>query len=750
MSLERKENKLTNSVEKIIEKLSNKEQRISESCEKLNPYSKFCPDTSSYPVKKGLNITEIDDKVKDGLTKLSREDLSDAAACTLNIKELLCLLEYQRCSSDGKLVPICNSVHETAFSSCSSEGQKIEDVKKLFEKHVDFNKFTNDTECFSGIPKPTQVKVETTATKDNNQVTSTSEASADKTESNKKANESNDTPVVNEILWECYPYSYEIKKDQNTCFAPKIANITKFPSIDNLEMGKIEFGLKDEVKCKDTLELLKVQVDEACSCDTKLSYVRSPCTNALSAFGIHTESLVVSFRDVEYVPGIEKQLHFADSMKDHNTHMKKRELDNIKFNDEDLNDNNDPHYFLRSYYRTCNRMEGIPPSIKRKHCSRHAKLDKYEVPGTEVEMYTNFKSQKIQSHFRSGCTVLDCLNHLRYLPPLAPTEDNKSDVFLEDGSIDKNYDICKEEIKDCPLWAFSSDGISISGYPANITSYLELDIQAKPNTNRAAIIFSFKSMTRPLYEGLRFLLNGVPAMDLVYNQTDSLGYAVPLVPGKSHVARWEFIRGEANPSTSFNFAEIQSIILRDAFLASPSDTADLKSLSHLKNNMVHLPPKAPTRPGSIYSNNNNPSNSITTSIIPMMIILLTGVGIALLGVWLWKRHLKMKKDENEHSLGSYSAPLGFAERVAQFSFPGTQQNNNSRYAPLSKGTTMDTPHVELNAMTMFENHLPSPSDDEEEEEPTAFDRTISPSTVSTASQTLNHNSPETKNRDELI
>lgn len=314
--------------------------------------------------------------------------------------------------------------------------------------------------------------------------------------------------------------------------------------------------------------------------------------------------------------------------------------------------------------------------------------------------------------------------------------------------MDTSYDICKEQISNCPEWNFSNKGISIDGYPANITSYLELDIQAHGNTNRSAIIFSFNSMATPLYEGLRFLLNGVPAMDLIHNQTDYAGYAVPLVPGKSHIARWEFIRGEGGATTSYNYADIQAIILRDASIADPEDTADLKAMDHLQNNIVHLPPKAPVRHGVVYE---RPGASTSLSIIPMMIILMTGACIALLGAWLWRRYRSQKDAEGDHALGSYSAPLGFAERVAQFSFPGSSSGSggNSRYAPLGKPGSIDTPHVELNTMKMFENHLPGPNDSDSDDEPSAFDRAVSPSTNSTSSHTLQHVSPES-NRNELI
>lgn len=99
-----------------------------------------------------------------------------------------------------------------------------------------------------------------------------------------------------------------------------------------------------------------------------MSYIRFPCEHSLSSFGLRSKALVVSFRDVEYSAGLEKQLHFAGAEKAH-SHDKAHERRQFD-DDSTLNELTDPHYFSRSYYRTCNRLIGVPTSSRVDHCCK--------------------------------------------------------------------------------------------------------------------------------------------------------------------------------------------------------------------------------------------------------------------------------------------------------------------------------------------------------------------------------------------
>ncbi|KAJ9053595.1 hypothetical protein DSO57_1022740 [Entomophthora muscae] len=604
------QDKVSQSVDKIAQIISSNTERMSENCQVLTGASKICQNLGKYPILKSSNVTEKDGKVRDAIDKINRGTPLNAS-CLTDITNLFCILEYQKCSPEGTLLPICESSRDKLLKSC-------------FGKSEDFTfypeRLSNSTNCFPGV-KPEPVEVSQKPSSDKSQEATTGNVSQpEKTITPKKVpSSSTSESQLKEIpLAECTRSSYLARWGNSTCFAFKPPKDDQLPSAEeaNYKTGRLEFELAEGVKCRDTLNLLGVQVQDPCACDTRLSVLRT-CSYEIVSQKLQRDSKVISFRDVEYFPGLENQLKF----------IAKRGYS------EQPNDSNDPHYFRRSYYRTCDRLIGVPDVFKDKTCSYPSSIDPPEPSSTSIEVYSDFKGY-IEKSFRFGCTIAECLNHLRYMPPHQKAKE--ADSF---GDAGYKSDVCRQEISNCPEWNFNAESISIEGYPPNIVSYLELDVEALPNTNRAAVIFSFRALAQPVYEGMRFLVNGMPAMDLVYNQTNYRALAVPLIPGRSHILRWEFIRGDASAASGLNSVDIQTIALRDAHLARPFMTDQLLRDQQQFNNMPHIAPVAPTKPLNVQQSLSSTAGAASTSsLISVLVILLTALGVGGLAMWLCKRH----------------------------------------------------------------------------------------------------------------
>jgi hypothetical protein len=502
-------------------------------CHNLITAAPLCPDTLQYPILKEINVTSTSDKIEEQLNQLSRVGLeTDLADCFLNLRSLICLIEYPRCNAiTGETDKICETVRDQVMTKCVKKGGSGVDEKAW--KSVIKDELFSRSNCFMGIDHK-DAKGEDKSPSVSKPTAVPLEVHPVATETHKpKPTAITPSNSTAEVSRRCTPESYQINLLNGTC------NDENDPPI-------VYFTTPHDPNCKDKEDLTKVQVPYTCPCHSKTLNIRTPCPKPR----ILTFHNPLPFSEnPKFCNPISNNL-----ISSFNTDTCTK---NVEYYSNDLDDTGDLDAGL---FITDSAVPKVISNRKRNQSDAgdgKSKVTPTDDLKTILTLIQDEQLAQLKDFSKSSCIPYQCSGTKNFLPP--------SLNHLKD----KNLDIdCGSSDDKCDSIEISKENITFKATNTDVVPQLEFHLTSKSAQNY--FLLELKTLSNPIYSGFRVFINNSPVTPLLTNVTEykSLAINLPYTAGSAskNLNRIKIQHTLGNFTSSESIGAIKSILLMNCEL----------------------------------------------------------------------------------------------------------------------------------------------------------------------------------------